>query len=180
MSVLESPPAASPKSPTASPDAPRRVASIVRPGDGQRVRAFGNEIEFMLSGEQTAGSFTLGLAEVPAGNGPPLHVHFADDEMFIILEGEYSVCVDGEWTNAGPGSVVYLPRGSEHTFKVVGATPGRHWVLTTPSGFERYFARAAEVFAVPGPPDGAKLAAINADHRVAFVRPPAGGASQSA
>ena len=67
-----------------SPDAPRRVASIVRPGDGQRIRSFGNEIEFMLTAEQTAGSLTLGVATVPAGNGPPPHVHSAEDEMFLI------------------------------------------------------------------------------------------------
>jgi quercetin dioxygenase-like cupin family protein len=175
MSVLKFPTADSWT--TVSADAPRRIASIVRPGDGQRIRAFGNEIEFMLTAEQTAGSLTLGLAEVPAGNGPPPHVHAAEDELFLVLEGEYSVLIDGEWTNAGPGSVVYLPRGSVHTFKVVSETPGRHWVLTTPSGFERYFARAAEVFAVPGPPDFARLDAINAEHAVAFHRP-ADGAVQ--
>jgi len=175
MPVLESPVVDSPT--TAPVDAPRRIASIVRPGQGQRVRSFGNEIAFVLTGEQTAGSLTLGLAEVAAGNGPPAHVHFAEDELFIIVEGEYSVFIDGEWTNAGPGSVVYLPRGSVHTFKVVSETPGRHWVLTTPSGFERYFARAAEVFAAPGPPDFARLAAINAEHAVAFHRP-ADGAVQ--
>jgi quercetin dioxygenase-like cupin family protein len=157
--------------PLVSPDAPRRVASIVRPGEGQRIRSFGNEIEFMLTGEQTAGSLTLGVATVPAGGGPPAHVHSLEDELFIILEGEYRVYLDGGWTNVGPGSVVYLPRGSTHTFQVVGPAPGRHWVLTTPSGFERFFARTAEVFAVPGPPDFARIAAINAEFGVAFAEP---------
>ena len=153
-----------------SPVSPRRVASIVRPGDGQRIRSFGNEIEFMLTAEQTAGSLTLGVASVPAGNGPPPHVHSAEDEMFLIMEGEYRVYLDGVWTNVGPGSVVYLPRGSVHTFQVVGPTPGKHWVLTTPSGFERFFARTAEVFAAPGPPDFARIADINAEFGVAFVK----------
>ena len=148
---------------------PRGVARVVRPGDGERVRAFGNEIEFMLTGEQTADSLTVGLASVPPGNGPPPHVHSSDDELFLILEGEYRFFVNGEWTNAGPGSVVYLPRGSVHTFQVVSATPGRHWTLQTPSGFERYFARAAEVFAAPGPPDVAGLAAIGAEYGYSFA-----------
>lgn len=156
---------------TAAIDATQRVASIVRPGEGQRIGSFGNEIEFMLTGEQTAGSLTLGIATVPIGNGPPAHVHSLEDELFIILEGEYRVYLDGVWTNVGPGSVVYLPRGSTHTFQVVGSTPGKHWVLTTPSGFERFFARTAEVFAAPGPPDFARIAAINAEFGVAFAEP---------
>ena len=171
MTVSESSSAVAAEESLATLDAPRRVASIVRPGEGQRVRSFGNEIEFMVTGEQTAGSLTLGVATVPAGNGPPPHVHSAEDELFIIVEGEYRVYLDGVWTNAGPGTVVYLPRGSTHTFQVVGPTPGKHWVLTTPSGFERFFARTAEVFAAPGPPDFARIAAINAEFGVAFAEP---------
>ena len=171
MTVSESSSAVAAEESLATLDAPRRVASIVRPGEGQRVRSFGNEIEFMVTGEQTAGSLTLGVATVPAGNGPPPHVHSAEDELFIIAEGEYRVYLDGVWTNAGPGTVVYLPRGSTHTFQVVSSAPGKHWVLTTPSGFERFFARTAEVFAAPGPPDFARIAAINAEFGVAFAEP---------
>ena len=146
-------------------------AQIVRAGEGTRVRAFGNEILFALTSEQTGGALSLGLAEVPVGSGPPPHVHDSDDELFIIIEGDYSVFVDGRWRDAGPGSVVFLPRGSEHTFKVVGAAPGKHWTLTTPGGFDRFYARCAEVFAVPGPPSFAKLAAISAEHGYRFTSP---------
>ena len=178
MTLVEtSSPAAAGRS-TSTADAPDRGdARIVRPGEGRRVQAFGNEIEFMLSGDQTGESLTVGLASVPAGNGPPPHVHYAEDELFLILEGEYRIDLNGEWTNVGPGTAVYLPRGSVHTFRVVGPTPGRHWTLQTPSGFERYFARAAEVFAVPGKPDFAKLAAITADYGAELVQPAVADAS---
>jgi len=153
----------------------RPTARIVHAGEGHRVRAFGNEIEFMLTGDQTADSLTVGLASVPAGNGPPPHVHPAEDELFLILEGEYRVYLDGEWTVVGPGAVVYLPRGSIHTFQVVGTSPGRHWTLQTPSGFERYFAKAAEVFSVPGKPDLTRLAAITREYGAHFVAQAAEG-----
>ena len=165
----------SPASPTSKVDELPRVTTILRPGDGKRVRAFGNEIEFKLSTEQTGGSFTLGLATVPAGRGAPPHVHLVEDELFLILEGEYRFTVDGESAVVGPGGVVFLPRGTPHTFQVVGPTPGKHWVMNTPSGFDRYFERAAEVFAAPGPPDFARLAAISAEHGYAFVGRPASG-----
>ena len=156
-----------------SVDAERSTAAarIVRPGEGNRVRAFGNEIEFMLSGEQTGDSLTVGLASVPAGNGPPPHVHYSEDELFLILEGEYRIYSNGDWTTVGPGTVVYLPRGCVHTFQVAGDKPGRHWTLQTPSGFERYFAQAAEIFAAPGKPDVARLAAITKKYGAEFVKP---------
>jgi quercetin dioxygenase-like cupin family protein len=179
MTITETLCSASTERSNPTSDAPRPAARIVRPGEGQRVRAFGNEIEFMLTGEKTADSLTVGLATVPAGNGPPPHVHYAEDELFLILEGEYSIYLDGDWTNVGPGTVVYLPRGSVHTFRVISATPGRHWTLQTPSGFERYFERAAEVFAAPGPPDVKRLAAITAEYGAEFVPPATVGASRA-
>jgi len=149
-------------------------ATIAHAGQGTRVRAFGSELLFALSTEQTGGVLSLGLAEVPAGHGPPPHVHDSDDELFLILEGEYSFYVDGEWSDASAGSVVFLPRGTEHTFKVVGSAPGKHWTLTTPGGFDRFYARCAEVFAVPGPPNFAQLSAISAEHGYRFTSPPTG------
>ena len=149
---------------------PTPSARIVRPGEGNRVRAFGNEIEFMLSGEQTADSLTVGLASVPVGNGPPPHVHHSEDELFLILEGEYRIYLNGDWTTVGPGTVVYLPRGSVHTFRVAGDKPGRHWTLQTPSGFERYFAQAGEILAAPGKPDLARLTAITKEYGAEFVQ----------
>jgi quercetin dioxygenase-like cupin family protein len=148
---------------------PTPSARIVRPGEGNRVRAFGNEIEFMLSGEQTGDSLTVGLASVPAGNGPPPHVHNSEDELFLILEGEYRIYLNGDWTTVGPGTVVYLPRGCVHTFQVAGDKPGRHWTLQTPSGFERYFAQAGEILAAPGKPDLARLASITKEYGAVFV-----------
>ena len=163
------------RSAAAEHSTPPRAAHIVRPGDGNRVRAFGNEIEFMLSGEQTGDSLTVGLATVAVDDGPPPHVHYNDDELFLILEGEYRIYLNGDWTTVGPGTVVYLPRGNAHTFEVVGPKPGRHWTLQTPSGFERYFAQTAEIFAAPGKPDFARLAAITKEYGAEFVSPAGGG-----
>lgn len=171
MTVLEAPDRVA--------DTAQPTAGIVRPGEGQRVRAFGNEIEFMLTAEQTGGALTVGIATVPAGNGPPPHVHPGEDELFLILEGEYRIYMSGAWTNVGPGTVVYLPRGTVHTFKVVGPGAGRHWTLQNPSGFERYFARAAEIFAAPGGPDFARLAEVTREYGASFVSIPEDTAASS-
>jgi quercetin dioxygenase-like cupin family protein len=159
---------------TTSTPAARR-ATIVHPGDGDVVRAFGNEIVFKLAGEQTGDTLSLGLATAPAGHpGPPPHVHDGEDELFIILEGQYRFAVEGEWSEAGPGSVVYLPRGVEHTYHVVGDVAGRHWVITTSGAFASFYTRCGEVFAADGPPDFGRLFAIAQAHGMRFAAP-AGG-----
>lgn len=151
-----------------SPVSPR-AAVIAHAGEGVSVRAFGNEVLFPLTAEQSGGTFTVGLATVPPGGRVPAHVQECEEELFLIVEGVYRFRVEGESTDVGPGGLVYLPRGVAHSFQVVGDEPGKHWVLSTPGGFDRFFARCAEVFAVPGPPDVARLAAINAEYGVRLV-----------
>jgi mannose-6-phosphate isomerase-like protein (cupin superfamily) len=147
------------------------VPAIVPPGAGRALRAYGNEIVFKLGAAHTAGALTLGLAtSPPSPSGPPPHVHEREDELFIIVEGQYRVFVEGEWSDVGPGSVVYLPRGVLHTFHVTGERPGRHWVLTTSADFERFYAHAAEAFALPGGPDPAILGAIARAHGMRIGR----------
>jgi hypothetical protein len=101
-----------------------------------------------------------------------------DDEVFLIVEGQHRVFVEGGWTNAGPRSVVYLLRGVAHTFHVVGEQSGRHWVLTTSGDFERFYTRCGEVFAVPGPPDRTRLAALGAEHGMGLGQPVDGRAAR--
>jgi mannose-6-phosphate isomerase-like protein (cupin superfamily) len=169
--ITLSTPAVTPGNSKTDADAPRAAATVVRPGEGEPVRAFGNEILFKLTTEQTGGVLSLGLATTAPGKSVPPHVHYREEEMFLILEGEYRFLIDGKWTeNVGPGSVVFLPRGCEHTFEVVGETPGKHWTLQTPSGFERYFKAAGELFSAGGAPDFVKLAALNTEYGYSFTR----------
>ena len=42
------------------------------------------------------------------------------DEMDYVIEGELSILVGGEKVTAGPGEVIYIPRGSSIQFSVPG------------------------------------------------------------
>jgi hypothetical protein len=79
--------------------------------------------------------------------GPPPYVDHQDDELFLVLRGELSFLTPTGWVKTTPGTAVYIPRGVVHTFRNTGATPSRHWALTSPSGFERFYTKAAEMFA---------------------------------
>ena len=152
--------------------APTTAARLIAPDDGERVRAFGNEVLFKLATGETSGAFSLGLSFVSASDSAvPLHVHDNEDEMFIIVEGTYRVFANGAWSDCGPGSAVYFPRGVMHTFYLIGGQNGKHWVLTTSNAFRDYFTRAGEIFAAGGAPDRARLAALGAEYGMRFVQP---------
>lgn len=159
--------------------APAARPVIVQPDGGRHVHAFGDHIQFLLSGDDTGGALALGLASTPAGHGPPPHVHHREAELFVVLEGELEFWAEGgagggTWTRVAPGGVVFLPADLPHTYRNVGSTPSRHLVLTTPAGFERFFSACGELFAAAGPgapPDMDAIVRVSADHGIEYLVP---------
>lgn len=142
---------------------------IVQTGEGKDLHAFGEVITVLLGGEQTDGTLTVMFDVTPPGGGPPPHYHKKEDELFLVADGRLSFFAEGEWTEVGPGGVVYLPKGVVHTYRNVGTTPSRQWVLTTPSGFEQAFARCADEFAQPGGPNMERVVGILREQGIEFV-----------
>ena len=54
-------------------------------------------------------------------------------------------------------------------YRNVGPTPSRQWILTTPSGFEGFFARCAEEFAKAGGPNMDHIVGFHRDHGIEFL-----------
>jgi hypothetical protein len=66
---------------------------------------------------------------------------------------------------------VFISRGTNHTFKVVGNEPSRHLVILTPGGFEGFFAdMAAGQFRIPE--DMAAIEQSARRHHLVFTGPP--------
>jgi quercetin dioxygenase-like cupin family protein len=163
----------------------RRSLAMTLPSSGQHLAAGDGDAWWFLDtrmtvkadAERTGGLFTMIEFSAPAGFGPPRHVHRAEDEVFIVLEGEMLVeCGDDRW-EAAPGSFVFLPRGVPHGFVVTDGPDVRGWQLTTPAGFEKFVAALGEPAAGPGlpeskEPDVARLARIAAEHGCDTVGPP--------
>jgi quercetin dioxygenase-like cupin family protein len=148
---------------------PDTTRSIIPDSRGQVLRAFGDEVTIKLTGEQTGGKFTLWINITPPGGGPPPHYHLDEDELFMVREGTLRFFANDQWTQVGPGGVVFAPRRTVHTFRNVGDSPSRMTILTQPSGFEVFFARCAEEFKRPGGPDMERIVAISAEHGIHFV-----------
>jgi hypothetical protein len=79
--------------------------------------------------------------------------------------------MEGETLEKGPGETMFVPRGREHTFQVVGDEPSRHILVLTPGGFEDFFAEMARgQFAIPG--DMPAIEESAARHGLRFTGPP--------
>jgi quercetin dioxygenase-like cupin family protein len=68
--------------------------------------------------EDTGGALGLVEANFYQGFGPPLHVHSREDEGILMLEGEIRFRQGDDEFVAGPGTLVWGPRGVPHAFKV--------------------------------------------------------------
>lgn len=143
--------------------------AVVLPGSAKVLRAFGDEVTVHLGGDQTGGRFTMFTDVTPPGGGPPPHFHQNEDEWFYPQEGRVEFLRDGVWTEVPMGTAVFMPRGTVHSFRNPGDKPLKMLIHTAPSGFEVFFARCAEEFAKPGPPDMKRLVEIAGEHGIHFV-----------
>lgn len=126
-----------------------------------------------LTTDETGGAMSVTDSVSPPGSGPPRHVHHDADEAFVMLSGDAEFWLAGERFIRGPGETAFIPRGTEHTFRVVGNAPSRHLIILTPGGFEAFFAEmAAEQFRIPQ--DLPAIEASAARHNLTFTGPPLG------
>lgn len=79
--------------------------------------------------------------------------------------------LEGETFTRGPGGTVFVPRGREHTFRVIGDRPSRHLVILTPGGFEGFFAEIAKR-GCRIPEDMPAVLESAARHHLSFTGPP--------
>jgi quercetin dioxygenase-like cupin family protein len=98
--------------------------------DGQVWNVLGHRY---VSKVQSASMFAW-LSHDPAGTGVPPHVHPTQDEFIYVLEGTYTLYLDGEWTTAGPGDFVRMPRGVPHAYYNRGETDATSVFSVSPGG----------------------------------------------
>ena len=138
-----------------------------------QVEWLGATYKTILSPDHTGGAMSIIDSVSPAHSGPPLHVHSGEDEIFVVLSGEMQVFCDGKISAAGPGQAIFLPRGKEHSFRVVGDMPCRHLVILTPGGFEGFFTQMAQN-RCRIPEDMNQIASTAETYNLAFTGPPLG------
>ena len=148
-------------------DNPKRrlvVASADEP-TAVHLSVVGNTYTILVSGEDTAGRYSLIDMYVPPGGGPPPHRHDFE-ESFTVLEGEIEATFRGEKLSLRAGQVIQIPANAPHQFRNNSAQPARLLCLCSPAGLEGMFRELGiEVptrTTVPPKPEAATEASLKA------------------
>lgn len=151
------------------------------PGEGQAVWMAGLQLlTRKVSSEQTGGAYSLFEVAVGPGGGEGPHIQHREDECFYVLEGEFQFLIEGAGIEAGPGSLIYVPKGDLHAFENTGETTGRMLISQTPGGvYEGFVEEVGEPAsggeaappAAEQPPDAERLIVIGAEYGIETVPP---------
>jgi quercetin dioxygenase-like cupin family protein len=138
---------------------------------------FGDKVKFLgvhpndlkISSKDTDGQLSVfeytGLAKA----GPALHIHFNQDEIFTVIEGEYRFVAGDTTHHMKKGQTIFLPRNIPHT-----------WIQLTDKGKMIYFLQPAgkmeEFFTLMNSlkerPSREEIDKIHAAHDMKVVGPP--------
>jgi quercetin 2,3-dioxygenase len=144
--------------------------------DAQKSR-FGDTVKFLglhpndlkISGKDTNGQLSVfeytGLAKV----GPALHVHFKQDEIFMVMQGEYRFVVGTETHVLKAGQTIFLPRNIPHTWIQLSDTGKMIYMLQPAGKMEEFFVLMNSLKEMPTP---AQIDKIHAAHQMKVVGPP--------
>jgi len=134
-----------------------RNGQITTAGTGTRVDLGESWLEVLLCGAESGkqfGAFVFHHAAI-AENPPHAHQDFA--KLLFILDVQYEFRVGDATFCGGPGSLVLVPKGSQHAFTT--ATGGRVLFVCTPSGNEEMFLEISALGPDASPDELARVSA---------------------
>jgi mannose-6-phosphate isomerase-like protein (cupin superfamily) len=84
--------------------------------------------------ERAGDRLTVQVCDMTPDGGAEPHVHDAQDQMFVVLEGALTVRGDsGEETVVGTDEALRIPAGAVHATLNGGQSTARYLVLTYPT-----------------------------------------------
>jgi mannose-6-phosphate isomerase-like protein (cupin superfamily) len=120
---------------------PGAHAHVVESDGGERLQWAGMEFVIRASAESTGGAFSI-IEEIDAVDAPP-HIHTDAAELFYVLEGRHIFTVGETEYEAGPGDMVFVPKGIRHAQRRVTPNTGRTLTMFSPPGMEGFFRELA-------------------------------------
>lgn len=107
----------------------RRGLTLTDPTTGQRMT-------FLKTSADTDGALlALETTFVASRGRPPLHVHPAQDERYVVLDGELHARLGRTHRTLGPGEVLEIPAGTRHA---VHGTARARWETRPALGSEQF------------------------------------------
>ncbi|HRI70843.1 MAG TPA: DUF4240 domain-containing protein [Polyangium sp.] len=135
------------------PNKKKRAPLHIAPGAGRAYEMGPLRAVFKADGNETRRQYSISEWWLdPYTRGPGAHKH-EEDDVFYMLEGTMSFCVDGKWFDAPKGSLVIAPGGIPHDFENRTAMPAGFLNISVPGDFEPAMAGIAEWFRARSPAD---------------------------
>lgn len=122
-----------------------------------------------ISGKDTGGQLAVFEYEGFMKTGPELHVHFDQDEIFYVVEGQFLFQVGTEKQTLTVGDTIFLPRNIPHTWLQL-SEKGKLIYLLQPAGkLEEFFKK---IDALKRPPTAEEVAKFAKESNQKIVGPP--------
>jgi mannose-6-phosphate isomerase-like protein (cupin superfamily) len=143
-----------------APSTPHLSDRVLPAGEGDTSSLGGVRNRFMIDGADTGGRFALvEHLFAPRALAAPMHRHHDEDEYSYVLTGRIGAVIEGREVEAGPGDLLFKPRGQWHTFWNAGDEPASCLELISPAGLEELFRSFATLAGEPEPEQLALMAA---------------------
>ena len=123
---------------------------VLGAGEGEHLIHFRDRGNIFIKIGTATGSnnLAMGIQQVIAGSGIPMHRHLKMDEAFLVLEGSGVAVLNGVQHPFEKGATLFIPRDTWHCFKNPDHELLLLWI-TTPAGLDDFF---RETCSPPGVP----------------------------
>jgi quercetin dioxygenase-like cupin family protein len=151
------------------------TTSLHSPRPADEVTVGDDRIAFKLTSEQSEGEVSVFNVRIPPGGGPPMLHRHDPFELYRVRTGELAIYLEGRdggvtRTVAGPGSVVPIAGGLEHTVRNETDEEAEAIVLFTPGEQMERFARAAGELGRHRSPGQGEVLALAEAHGIEITR----------
>ena len=146
-------------------------AGKARFGDSFQMRGVThNLLDLKVSSKDTEGNLSVFVQKgFTPNDGPPLHVHSNQDEMFFVVGGEYYFRCGEEEYYIKAGDLIFLPKGVPHAF-IQLSEYGKMLVQYQPAGKMEDFFKKTAMWTEP--PSTEEINALFEEHGMNVVGPP--------
>jgi mannose-6-phosphate isomerase-like protein (cupin superfamily) len=102
----------------------------------------GSTIRELLGAQHGAANQSLAEATLEPGQATQRHYHARNEELYVLLDGEGEMEVDGATRRVGAGDAILIPPGAWHQITSAADTPLRFLCCCAPpySHDDTYFA----------------------------------------
>jgi quercetin dioxygenase-like cupin family protein len=129
-----------------------------------------NIMDLKVSGKDTNGALAIfEQTSISKGRGTPLHIHYFQDEIFYVIDGQYYFQVGDEKHNLIVGDSIFLPRKIPHAWTQI-SEKGKLAVIFQPAGkMEEFFVTMS---GLKEEPTTGEIEKIFAENEMKVVGPP--------